>query len=392
MGILGASIAAAIRASAAASAKGAAKATGASSSKGSSSRGSSSSGSSSRGSSSSSSGSSSRSSSSSGGSYTPKGTHYDATIKNNSQSQADQIQKYKDDYAAAAAKGDKAGMDAAHKAAESLRSGWGYSGGEDGSDYISTGGISGANLGEQMANRYSQGYSDYEQKMNDAAEAQQKALQASIDSAVNNLESQKTTIGKNTEANNAAAEKAYMTAINPNGSYAEGLASQGLSKSGITESSMISAGNTYQNALNSNATTQTEALAEIERAITQARLNGDIEKANALADLYKETAAKQLENVDKINSAFQWGQQFGLSQAEQTGTYNGQATLAARQFELQKQQVQQDLEAGKIDMETARKQLQYIQAQIDNLNAETRYTNSQTTGQDLTNKYYSTQF
>ena len=392
MGILGASIAAAIRASAAASAKGAAKATGASSSKGSSSRGSSSSGSSSRGSSSSSSGSSSRGSSSSGGSYTPKGTHNDATIKNNSQSQADQIQKYKDDYAAAAAKGDKAGMDAAHKAAESLRSGWGYSGGEDGSDYISTGGISGANLGEQMANRYSQGYSDYEQKMNDAAEAQQKALQASIDSAVNNLESQKTTIGKNTEANNAAAEKAYMTAINPNGSYAEGLASQGLSKSGITESSMISAGNTYQNALNSNATTQTEALAEIERAITQARLNGDIEKANALANLYKETAAKQLENVDKINSAYQWGQQFGLSQSEQTGTYNGQATLAARQFELQKQQVQQDLEAGKIDMETARKQLQYIQAQIDNLNAETRYTNSQTTGQDLTNKYYSTQF
>ena len=151
MSILGASIAASIRASAAASAKGAAKATGASSSKGSSS---------------SSSGSSSRGSSSSGGSYTPKGTHYDATIKNNSQLQADQIQKYKDDYAAAAAKGDKAGMDAAHKAAESLRSGWGYSGGEDGSDYISTGGISGANLGEQMANRYSQGYSDYEQKMN----------------------------------------------------------------------------------------------------------------------------------------------------------------------------------------------------------------------------------
>lgn len=375
MSILGASIAAAIRASAAASAKGAAKATGASSSKGSSSRGSSSS----------SSGSSSRGSSSSGGSYTPIGSHNDATIRNNSADQTAQLQKYKDDYAAAAAKGDKAGMDAAHKAAESLRSGWGYSGGEDGSDYISTGGISGANLGEQMANRYSQGYSDYEQKMNDAAEAQQKALQASIDSAVNNLESQKTTIGKNTEANNAAAEKAYMTAINPNGSYAEGLASQGLSNSGITESSMISAGNTYQNALNSNATTQTEALAKIEQAITQARLTGDIEKANALANLYKETAAKQLENVDKINSAYQWGQNFGLSQAEQTGTYNGQATLAARQLEIQKQQIEEDIAKGKIDMETARKQLQYIQAQIENLNAQTQ-------GQQLQNKYYQSQF
>ena len=375
MGILGASIAAAIRASAAASAKGAAKAAGSSSSKGSSSSGSSSS----------SSGSSSRGSSSSGGSYTPKGTHYDATIKNNSQLQADQISEIQSKWHDAYLAGDKKKMDQLHKDAESLRAGWGYSGGEDGSDYISTGGISGANLGEQMANRYSQGYSDYEQKMNDAAAAQQKALQASIDSAVNNLESQKTTIGKNTEANNAAAEKAYMTAINPNGSYAEGLASQGLSKSGITESSMISAGNTYQNALNSNATTQSEALAEIERAITQARLNGEIEKANALADLYKETAAKQLENVDKINSAYQWGQQFGLSQSEQTGTYNGQATLAARQLEIQKQQIEEDIANGKIDRETARKQLQYIQAQIDNLNAETE-------GQKLTNKYYSTQF
>ena len=76
------------------------------------------------------------SSGSSGGSYTPIGSHNDATIRNNSAEQTAQLQKYKDDYAAAAAKGDKAGMDAAHKNAEALRSGWGYSGGEDGSDYI----------------------------------------------------------------------------------------------------------------------------------------------------------------------------------------------------------------------------------------------------------------
>lgn len=373
MGILGAGIAAALKASAAAAAKGTAKAAGTSSTKSSSS-------------------SSSRGSSSSGGSYTAKGTHNDATIKSNSQSQAEQIQKYKDDYAAAAAKGDKAGMDAAHKAAESLRSGWGYSGGEDGSDYISTGGISGANLGEQMANRYSQGYSDYEQKMNAAAEAQQAALKAKVDSAVASLQSQKGDIAKQTAANNAAAEKAYMQSIKPGGSTAENLAANGLLTSGLTESSQISAGNAYQNALNSNATTQTEALAKIEQAITQARLTGDIQAANALADLYKEIAAKGYENTQNIIAANQWGQQFGLSQAEQTGTYNGQATLAARQLELQKRQVEQDLEAGKIDMETARKQLLYIQAQIDNLNAETRYTNSQTTGSDLQNKYYQSQF
>lgn len=178
-------------------------------------------------------------------------------------------------------------------------------------------------------------------------QAQQSALQASVDSAVANMNAQKYTIGKNTEANNAAAEKAYMTAINPNGSMAENLAAQGLLTTGNTESSQISAGNTYQNALNSNATTATEALAEIERAITQARLNGDIQKANALADLYKEVAGKQLDNVNSIISAMQWGQQFGLSQAEQTGTYNGTQTLAMRQLQMQLEQLEEDKLNGK---------------------------------------------
>ena len=326
-----------------------------------------------------------RTSGSSGGSYTPIGSHNDATIRNNSADQTAQLQKYKDDYAAAAAKGDKAGMDTAHKNAEALRSGWGYSGGEDGSDYISNGAISGSNLGTMMGNRIDSSYNEYEDKMQQAADAQQAALKAKVDSTVASLQSQKGDIAKQTEANNAAAEKAYMNSINPNGSLAENLAARGLLSSGATESSQISAGNAYQTALNENATTKTEALAKIEQAITQAQLSGDIEGANALADLYKEVAAKGLQRASDINSAMQWGAQFGVSQGELTGTYNGTPTLAARQLELQRQQVEQDLEAGKIDMETARKQLLYIQAQIENLNAETQ-------GQQLQNKYYQSQF
>ena len=325
------------------------------------------------------------SSGSSGGSYTPIGSHNDATIRNNSADQTAQLQKYKDDYAAAAAKGDKAGMDTAHKNAEALRSGWGYSGGEDGSDYISNGSISGSNLGMMMGNQLNSGYESYKNSMQEAADAQQAALKAKVDSAVASLRSQKGDIAKQTEANNAAAEKAYMNSINPNGSLAENLAAQGLINSGATESSQISAGNTYQNALNSNATTQTEALAKIEQAITQAQLTGDIEAANALANLYKEVAAKGSENAQNVISAAQWGNQFGLSQAEQTGTYNGTPTLAARQLELQRKQLDEDLANGKIDRETALKQMAYIQAQIENLNAETQ-------GQQLQNKYYQSQF
>ena len=317
---------------------------------------------------------------SSGGTYTPSGTHNDATIRNNDANQSAQLDVLKRKYDEAKAIGDTAGMKKAHEEAEALRKSWGYSGGADGSDYIASGGISGANLGTLMSNQYNQGFQDYEKKMNDAAQAQQSALQASVDSAVANLNAQKYNIGKNTEANNAAAEKAYMTAINPNGSMAENLAAQGLLTTGNTESSQISAGNTYQNALNSNATTATEALAEIERAITQARLNGDIQKANALADLYKEVAGKQLDNVNRIISAMQWGQQFGLSQAEQTGTYNGTQTLAMRQLQMQLEQLEEDKLNGKIDRETAQKQMEYIQAQIEKMRAET-------TGQNLSNKY-----
>ena len=317
---------------------------------------------------------------SSGGTYTPSGTHNDATIRNNDANQSAQLDVLKRKYDEAKAIGDTAGMKKAHEEAEALRKSWGYSGGADGSDYLASGGISGANLGTLMSNQYNQGFQDYEKKMNDAAQAQQSALQASVDSAVANLNAQKYTIGKNTEANNAAAEKAYMTAINPNGSMAENLAAQGLLTTGNTESSQISAGNPYQNALNSNATTATEALAEIERAITQARLNGDIQKANALADLYKEVAGKQLDNVNSIISAMQWGQQFGLSQAEQTGTYNGTQTLAMRQLQMQLEQLEEDKLNGKIDRETAQKQMEYIQAQIEKMRAET-------TGQNLSNKY-----
>lgn len=324
--------------------------------------------------------SSGSSSGSSGGIYTPAGTYNDALIRQNDAQQAAEIDAIKKRYEEAKAIGDVAGMKKAHADAEAKRKEWGYSGGSDGSDYIASGGISGANLGTLMSNQYNQGFQDYEKKMNDAAQAQQSALQASVDSAVANLNAQKYTIGKNTEANNAAAEKAYMTAINPNGSMAENLAAQGLLTTGNTESSQISAGNTYQNALNSNATTATEALAEIERAITQARLNGDIQKANALADLYKEVAGKQLDNVNSIISAMQWGQQFGLSQGEQTGTYNGADTIAMRQLQMQLEQLEEDKLNGKIDRETAQKQMEYIQAQIEKMRAET-------TGQNLSNKY-----
>ena len=51
---------------------------------------------------------------------------------------------------------------------------------------------------------------------------------------------------------------------------------------------------------------------------------------------------------------------------------------------MQKRQLQEDIENGKVDRQTALKQIEYISAQIANLQADT-------TGKNLQNRYYQTQ-
>lgn len=225
-------------------------------------------------------------------------------------------------------------------------------------------------------------WEQYQNSMQQALEQQQASIQAGIDSAVSDLESQKYDVGKLTEANNAAAERAYMQTLNPNGSLAENLAANGLLPTGVTETSQIQAGNAYQGALNDNATTQTEALAEIERAINQARLNGDLTAAQALSDMLIKMAEQGYQHVQNIQAMDQanknFGYQLGVTNADLTGIYNGSPTLTAMQLEMQKQQLQEDLENGKIDRQTAQKQLELLEQQIE--------------AARLQNKYYQTQF
>lgn len=226
--------------------------------------------------------------------------------------------------------------------------------------------------GEQQQNA---AWEDYQNYMQQAADQQQAAIQAGVDSAVADLESQKNSVGKLTKANNAAAEKAYMQTINPNGSLAENLAANGLLSSGLTETSQIQAGNSYQGALNNNALTETEAIAEIERAINQARLNGDLTAAQALSDMLTQIAEKGYEHVQNIAQLDQWNRQFGynmgVTDAGLTGMYNGNPTLEAQRLQLEKQDredqrklIAQQLEQGQIDIETGRKQLQMLDQEI----------------------------
>lgn len=74
-----------------------------------------------------------------------------------SSSQQAAINKAKNDYNAAMAKGDKAGMNAAHQAAESIRAQAGYSGGGDGSGYTKLPSIWGTGSNHNNINKVSSG-------------------------------------------------------------------------------------------------------------------------------------------------------------------------------------------------------------------------------------------
>lgn len=70
--------------------------------------------------------------------YRPTGTYNDAGLRASGGGAVDPITQYKIAYEAAKARGDQAGMEQAHQAAEQYRAQFGYSGGSDGSENIAS--------------------------------------------------------------------------------------------------------------------------------------------------------------------------------------------------------------------------------------------------------------
>lgn len=227
--------------------------------------------------------------------------------------------------------------------------------------------------GYAVKNPYEDAMEQYNQYMQDAAEQQQAAIQAGVDSAVAGLNAQKGTLAQQIAASNAAAEKAYMQTIKPGGSLAENLAANGLLSSGLTESSQIQAGNAYQGALNSNAQAETDALKEIELAINQAQLTGDLEKAQAISQYLQNLANQSYQNVSNIAQWNQW-----KTENSQNNSYQ-QAQLEAqmKQLEMQKQELDSQLKIGEITYQQYVKQNELLDQQIEAARLQNQYYKSQ---------------
>lgn len=201
---------------------------------------------------------------------------------------------------------------------------------------------------------------------------QQAANEAAVQQNVNALAAQKDAVQQAGEKGNLSAYQAYRQVTNPNGGLAERLAANGLISSGLTESSQIAAGNAYQGALNENQIAVQEQLAEIERAIVNARLTGDIASAEQLANYYTQVSNLAMENANAISSMGQWGAQYALDAANLTGVYNGLSTQQAQELEYQKKLWERQLAQGQITQEQFDRQFEATLKgmQEENRNAE----------------------
>ena len=209
------------------------------------------------------------------------------------------IDNAKKKYAEAQAKGDKAGMESAHKEAESVRAGYGYSGGADGSQNISLNdGDWIGNGGKSSINPNYSKETSYQDDLNRLKKLQQKAtaneLKAQKEKTLQALAERESTV-KPTYQNqrNLASANSQKGAR----SFSEYLANRGLTNSGASAQGEMNRLSTLQNTLGTIDTNETNELNEIARA----RANAESDYASNLATANSKIEAEYFNNLLQEN-------------------------------------------------------------------------------------------
>lgn len=275
--------------------------------------------------------------------YTPRGVYKDAGL-----SAADQaaIADLKRQWEEANRAGNQAGMDAAHLRAEEIRAGYGYSGGGDGTEYISV------QKKQQPAPVISQpvvnDYSSYIRQMNEATRKKALSeLRSAYEQNVAALDRAKETITPQyRDARNQAAGQAALAKRQ----FAEYAAAHGLN-SGTGGQAELSRSNALQSNLRALNEAESDAMADLElqrtqmksqysAAVQQAEADGDYELAQ---QLYQEMTRQDQAMLDQI----QWNAQQELAR-QQMEFQKQQAALSAQQWEKQFQAAQQESAADRV--------------------------------------------
>lgn len=256
--------------------------------------------------------------------------------------------------------------------------------GQEGSVVLSgdsgTGNMSGlpSYSSEDWVKEYQQAQDTYLQQMQQAMEQAKNQVQASVNNTISQINSQRGQYQSAVDSANAAAQKNYMDTIDPNGATAEQLAALGLRSSGLTESSMISAGNAYQNSVNNNLQTLRDQFSALDSAITQAQTSGQQTLSQIMAQYNQMMADRTASSADTILGYRQ--QQQAQELAYQQWLYEQQQAQAQNTWN---QQFQQQQWQHQLAQDAWNQQFQQQQAQNNQYNTESdRRLQNQLTNRD----------
>ena len=241
------------------------------------------------------------------------------------------LKPYQDQYKAARDKGDAAGMRAANDAANQLRNQYGYAAeyadkdigmisqmnpGYAGGGYTGTGSYGGGTSGDGSSgdNLYQQ-YLEESQRQYAEMQAQQEAAKkAAVEQAVGQLAGQKTGVEQSYAD---LYRQLYLDRRMAEKSLPQQMAAMGYN-GGLTESSALGLATNYSDALRQGEQAKQGTLSEIDRAITDTRLTGDISMADQAAQLARDKLATYGDIVSGMQNQQNWQQQFGYQQSQDT--------------------------------------------------------------------------
>lgn len=312
------------------------------------------------------------------------------------------IDDYKKAYDTAKARNDTKGMTAAHAGAESIRASQGFSGGEDGSQYIPLAGANVAvpaqNVPQSLAvNTTVNPAVDTQAKMQAMQDAARQRLYAGFDksknAALSNISAERTKVQPRfSQARNDVAVQGQMQAQN----FAEYIANRGLRNSGENDQARLMQNVGLQNQIGGLRQQESQAYTDLDRRTT------DVENAYQ-SDMSAAEAGLQSDYLKNTIDQYNQDRNYGVNMAGITGVYDGQRTLAGQQFDwnrspsnpenkaralaisidqiklsnlpetlkLEAEKLRQEVAAGRLAPEKA-------QAEIDKIKAETRNVGAST--------------